>query len=85
MQDSAELEPEGDSLDDKESSEPEPRPDLAEGAEEDEFPSPSSQIGREQMGGSSASGQEPGTDTQEGWPMPDQSDTPPDWPEPTID
>lgn len=47
--------------------------------------SPSSQIGREETGGSDGSGREPGTDAREGWPMPDQSDTPSEWPEPTID
>lgn len=46
--------------------------------------SPSSQIGREETGGSGM-GTEPGTDAREGWPMPDQTDTPSDWPEPTID
>ena len=51
----------------------------------DELLSPSSQIGRERLGGSHVSGQEPGVETIEGWPMPDQSDTPPEWPEPTID
>ena len=24
-------------------------------------------------------------ESQEGWPMPDQSDTPPEWPDPTVD
>jgi len=87
MREPAEREPGDDNLDAEDSSEQEARPDMADDAEaeEDELPSPSSQIGREQMGGSSASGQEPGTDTQEGWPMPDQSDTPSEWPEPTID
>jgi hypothetical protein len=56
-----------------------------EEARSDEVLSPSSQIGREQAGGSHVSGQEPGAETREGWPMPDQSDTPPEWPEPTID
>ena len=51
----------------------------------DEELSPSSQIGRERVGGSDGSGQEPGEETREGWPMPNQSDTPPEWPEPTID
>jgi hypothetical protein len=49
-------------------------------------PSPATQIGRaEQTGGTSASGLEAGVESREGWPMPDQSDTPVEWPEPTID
>ena len=54
-------------------------------ADEDTKLSPSSQIGREETGGSDGSGREPGNDAREGWPMPDQSDTPSQWPEPTID
>jgi hypothetical protein len=60
-------------------------PDGDGGADEDSKLSPSSQIGREETGGSDGSGEEPGTDAREGWPMPDQSDTPSEWPEPTID
>lgn len=49
-------------------------------------PSPATQIGRaEQTGGTPASGLEAGIESREGWPMPDQSDTPEEWPEPTID
>jgi hypothetical protein len=73
MEDPTKREPDDDSLDEHED------------AEQDQPLSPSSQIGRERVGGSRASGQEPGTETKEGWPMPDQSDTPPEWPEPTID
>ena len=47
--------------------------------------SDSSQVGRDQLGGSHVSGHEPGTKTKEGWPMPDQSDIPPEWPEATVD
>ena len=54
-------------------------------ADEDTTLSPSSQIGRVETGGSDGSGREPGNDAREGWPMPDQSDTPSEWPEPTID
>ena len=58
--------------------------DDADADGEKEF-SPSSQIGREQAGGSHVTRQEPGAKSNEGWPMPDQSDTPPEWPVPTID
>ena len=51
----------------------------------DSRPSPASQIGREQIAGSDGSGLEPGTETREGWPMPDQTDAPRHWPDPTID
>jgi hypothetical protein len=85
MQGPAERKREDDSVDGEDSLGQEARPDKAEAAEEEELLSPASQIGREQMGGSPGSGQEPGTNTKEGWPMPDQTDTPSKWPEPTID
>jgi hypothetical protein len=56
-----------------------------EDADGEEELSPSSQIGREQVGGSHVSVQEPSAQAREGWPMPDQSYTPPEWPEATID
>ena len=47
-----------------------------------ELLSPSSQIGRAaQSGGTPESGDE----ARQGWHIPDQSDTPPEWPEPTTD
>lgn len=49
-------------------------------------PSPATQIGRaKQTGGTPDSGLEAGAESREGWPMPDQSDTPEEWPQPTID
>jgi hypothetical protein len=51
-----------------------------------ELLSPASQIGRAaQSGGTRESGPEPGDEARHGWPMPDQGDTPPEWPEPTAD
>ena len=47
--------------------------------------SQASQVGRARTGGSPDSALEPGESTREGWDVPDQSDTPPEWPEPTID
>jgi hypothetical protein len=47
--------------------------------------SQASQVGRAQSGGSSGSAGKPGETTREGWPAPDQADTPTEWPEPTID
>ena len=54
--------------------------DAEQNADGDEEPSPSPQIGRERVGGTHISGHEPGTEPLEGWPMPDQRDTPPEWP-----
>jgi len=52
----------------------------------DELLSPSSQIGRSaQSGGTPESGRHPDETAREGWKMPDQSDTPEDWPVPTTD
>lgn len=52
----------------------------------DELLSPSSQIGRAaQTGGTPESGRQPDDSVREGWPMPDQTDTPEQWPEPTTD
>jgi len=57
-----------------------------EGQPDGSTPSPATQIGRaKQTGGTPASGLEAGIESREGWPMPDQSDTPEEWPEPTID
>jgi hypothetical protein len=54
--------------------------------EPDELLSPASQIGRAtQTGGTPESGREPDEDAREGWPMPDQTDIPSEWPEPTTD
>jgi hypothetical protein len=54
--------------------------------EPDELLSPSSQIGRAaQSGGTPESGRQPDEDSREGWPMPDQGDTPKKWPDPTTD
>ena len=47
--------------------------------------SQASQVGRARTGGSPNPTLEPGERTQEGWKVPDQSDTPAEWPEPTID
>ena len=48
--------------------------------------SPASQIGRaQQSGGSPRSGPEPGDEARQVWPVPDQADTPAEWPEPTTD
>jgi hypothetical protein len=56
------------------------------GDKPDEPLSPASQIGRSaQTGGTPETGREPGEEAREGWPMPDQTDTPPEWPEPTTD
>jgi hypothetical protein len=52
----------------------------------DDPPSPASQIGRaKQSGGTPASGLEAGVESREGWPMPDHTGTPKEWPQPTID
>lgn len=85
MEDPKEFEPGDDTMDDEDSLDEDDSPDDEEDSDEDDLLSPSSQIGRERVGGSHVSAQEPGTETREGWPMPDQSDTPPEWPEPTID
>lgn len=54
--------------------------------EPDELLSPSSQIGRAaQSGGTPESGRQPDEGSREGWPMPDQGDTPEKWPDPTTD
>jgi hypothetical protein len=51
-----------------------------------ELLSPSSQIGRSsQTGGTPESGRHPDETSREGWTMPDQSDTPEEWPAPTPD
>ena len=47
--------------------------------------SPASQVGRANTGGGAESALDPKEDVREGWVAPDQSDTPPQWPEPTID
>lgn len=47
--------------------------------------SQASQVGRARTGGSPDSALRPGESTREGWDVPDQSDTPLEWPEPTID
>ena len=47
--------------------------------------SQASQVGRVQTGGPPDSALEPRESTREGWDIPDQRDTPPEWPEPTID
>jgi hypothetical protein len=47
--------------------------------------SPASQVGRADTGGRAESTLDPKEDGREGWVAPDQSDTPPQWPEPTID
>jgi hypothetical protein len=47
--------------------------------------SPATQIGRAEQTGGTPAGREAGVESREGWPMPDQSDTPKEWPEPTID
>ena len=47
--------------------------------------SQASQVGRAQSGGSPESSIEPDETVREGWVAPDQTDTPPEWPEPTID
>jgi hypothetical protein len=46
--------------------------------------SAASQVGRAETGGAE-SVLDPDEPVREGWPMPDQSDAPSDWPEPTID
>ena len=58
----------------------------ATGAQDPESFSQASQVGRaRQVGGTPAAGLEPGTEPREGWPIPDQSDTPPEWPLPSSD
>ena len=47
--------------------------------------SPASQVGRSKTAGGSESVLDPEEDVHEGWPAPDQSDVPPEWPEPTVD
>jgi hypothetical protein len=48
--------------------------------------SPASQIGRAaQTGGTPEAGAQPGEEARQGWKMPDESDTPPEWPQPTTD
>jgi hypothetical protein len=47
--------------------------------------SPASQVGRSSTGGGAESTLDPDEDVREGWVAPDQSDTPPEWPEPTVD
>jgi len=48
--------------------------------------SPSSQIGRaRQTGGTPESRRAPGVEAREGWPMPEQDDTPDTWPDPSND
>ena len=47
--------------------------------------SPASQVGRANTGGGAESTLDPDEDVREGWVAPDQSDTPPEWPEPTVD
>jgi hypothetical protein len=47
--------------------------------------SPASQVGRSKTGGGPESVLDPDENVREGWPAPDQSDTPTDWPEPTVD
>ena len=47
--------------------------------------SPASQVGRSKTGGGSESVLDPEEDVREGWPVPDQSDAPSQWPKPTID
>ena len=54
--------------------------------ERDELLSPSSQLGRAaQSGGTPESGRQRDEDSREGWPMPDQDETPNEWPKPTED
>lgn len=54
--------------------------------EDDRLLSPSSQIGRAaQTGGTPEAGRQPDESSREGWSMPDQSDTPEEWPDPTTD
>ena len=47
--------------------------------------SPASQVGRAETGGGAESVLDPEETVREGWPVPDQSDVPSDWPEPTLD
>jgi hypothetical protein len=48
--------------------------------------SPSSQIGRaQQTGGTPESRRDPDVRTREGWPAPEQDDTPENWPDPKSD
>ena len=47
--------------------------------------SPASQVGRSTTGGGAESTLDPDEDVREGWVAPDQTDTPPQWPEPTLD
>ena len=46
---------------------------------------PASQLGRSTTGGGAESTLDPEVDVREGWVAPDQSDTPPEWPVPTVD
>lgn len=62
------------------------RRQVAKSPVDDRLLSPSSQIGRAaQTGGTPESGRPPDESSREGWSMPDQSDTPDQWPEPTTD
>ena len=47
--------------------------------------SPASQVGRSDTGGGAESVLDPDEEVREGWIAPDQSDTPAEWPEPTVD
>ena len=47
--------------------------------------SPASQVGRAGTGGGADSILDPDEDVREGWVAADQTDTPPEWPEPTVD
>ena len=55
-----------------------------DGSEATEF-SPASQVGRARAGGGSESALDPDEEVREGWPIPEQDDVPPEWPEPTVD
>jgi len=56
-----------------------------EDAENDAHSSPASQVGRDETGGGAGSVLDPEENVREGWPIPDQSDVPSEWPEPTVD
>ena len=68
---------------------PDPNEPLREDDERDEHRellSPASQIGRAaQTGGTPESRLDPNEKPREGWDIPDQTDTPEEWPEPTQD
>ena len=59
------------------------------GSRDDDSDAPlsrSSQIGRaQQTGGTPESRRDPALSAREGWPKPEQEDTPEQWPDPTID